>query len=135
MGVESPFAIETPKGRICCHINAADLAPPTFFLVFASSLLAAVSFLSLSLIMMELRGAKLELAQMLMVVLPSFILFGYNQSGVGGLLSIESWVETFPQIDTIHTTGKEKSTNSTVQVRWSVWIEMRCLADACFIRV
>ncbi|KAK4493590.1 hypothetical protein PRZ48_015257 [Zasmidium cellare] len=65
--------------------------------------------------MMELRGAKLELAQMLLVVLPSFILFGYNQSGVGGLLSIESWVETFPQIDTIHTTGKEKSTNSTVQ--------------------
>lgn len=73
--------------------------------------------------MMELRGAKLELAQMLLVILPSFILFGYNQSGVGGLLSIESWVEIFPQIDTINTTGKQRSDNSTVQVRWSKWIE------------
>ena len=67
--------------------------------------------------MMGLRGSKLELAQMLLVALPSFILFGYNQSGVGGLLSIESWVETFPQIDTVNTTGQEKSENSTVQVR------------------
>lgn len=67
--------------------------------------------------MVELRGAKLELAQLLLAVLPSFILFGYNQSGVGGLLSIESWVETFPQIDAIHTSGKQKSDNSTVQVR------------------
>lgn len=66
--------------------------------------------------MMELRGKKLELAQTLLVVLPSFILFGYNQSGIGGLLSVESWVETFPRIDTIHTKGAQKQNNSTVQV-------------------
>ena len=66
---------------------------------------------------MELRGRTLELAQTLLVVLPAFILFGYNQSGVGGLLSVESWVETFPQIDTINTSGSQKENNSTVQVR------------------
>lgn len=62
-------------------------------------------------------GKQLELMQTLLIALPSFILFGYNQSGVGGLLSIESWVETFPEIDTIHTTGAQKATNSTIQVR------------------
>jgi hypothetical protein len=54
--------------------------------------------------------------QTLLVALPSFILFGWNQSGVGGLLSIESWVETFPEIDVIHATAAEKASRSTVQV-------------------
>lgn len=66
---------------------------------------------------LRLQGSRLELAQTLLVVLPSFILFGYNQSGLGGLLSVESWVETFPEIDTVHTTGQQESRNSTVQVR------------------
>lgn len=65
---------------------------------------------------LRLQGSRLELAQTLLVVLPSFILFGYNQSGLGGLLSVESWVETFPEIDTVHTTGQQESQNSTVQV-------------------
>lgn len=64
---------------------------------------------------MGLQGRKLELAQTFLVVLPSFVLFAYNQSGLGGLLSVESWVETFPQIDTINTTGAQKSHNSTIQ--------------------
>lgn len=61
-------------------------------------------------------GKQLELMQTLLVALPSFILFGYNQSGVGGLLSIQSWVKTFPEIDTLNTTGSQKETNSTIQV-------------------
>ncbi|KAH9826070.1 putative class-I aminoacyl-tRNA synthetase family protein [Teratosphaeria destructans] len=60
-------------------------------------------------------GDTLSHAQLLLVVLPSFLLFGYNQSGLGGLLSIESWVHTFPQIDTVHTTGSQKETNATTQ--------------------
>ena len=66
---------------------------------------------------MPLSGKRLELIQTCLIALPSFILFGYNQSGIGGLLSINSWVETFPEIDTIHTTGAQKATNSTIQVR------------------
>lgn len=49
-----------------------------------------------------LRGKELELAIIYGVVLPGFLLFGYNNSVVGGLVELESWVETFPIIDTIH---------------------------------
>lgn len=35
-----------------------------------------------------LRGHKLSVAQIALIVAPSFILFGYNQAGVGGLLSV-----------------------------------------------
>lgn len=55
------------------------------------------------------------MAQLLLVVLPAFVLFGYNQSGVGGLLSLEDWTKTFPQIDTVHAEGAEKSHKSTIQ--------------------
>lgn len=62
-----------------------------------------------------LRGKALEVAQLLLVVAPAFILFGYNQSGLGGLLSEEDWRHTFPEIDTVDTTGAQKSHNSTIQ--------------------
>ncbi|OAL43050.1 general substrate transporter [Pyrenochaeta sp. DS3sAY3a] len=64
---------------------------------------------------MGLTGKALQLAQLLLVVLPSFVLFGYNQSGVGGLLSLRDWNDHFPAIDTIDATGAEKSHKSTVQ--------------------
>ncbi|KAF2765382.1 MFS general substrate transporter [Teratosphaeria nubilosa] len=60
-------------------------------------------------------GETLSYAHLLLVVLPSFLLFGYNQSGLGGLLSIESWVHTLPQIDTVHTSGSQNETNATIQ--------------------
>lgn len=64
---------------------------------------------------MALTGRKLQIAQLILVVLPSFVLFGYNQSGVGGLLSLRDWNDHFPQIDTIDAKGSEKSHKSTVQ--------------------
>ncbi len=62
-----------------------------------------------------LAGAALTRLHLTLVVAPAFILFGYNQAGIGGLLTEESWVQTFPAIDTINTTGEEKSRNSTLQ--------------------
>lgn len=62
-----------------------------------------------------LRGRNLYLAQIALVVFPSFFLFGYNQVVVGGLLSFESWTDTFPQIDTKHATGALKSYRSVIQ--------------------
>lgn len=62
-----------------------------------------------------LRGSALSLAQILLVVAPAFILFGYNQSGLGGLLSEKDWVATFPELDTVNTTGAQKKHNSTLQ--------------------
>ncbi|KAF1968480.1 general substrate transporter [Bimuria novae-zelandiae CBS 107.79] len=64
---------------------------------------------------MGLQGGSLRLAQLFLVVLPAFVLFGYNQSGVGGLLSLRDWNDHFPQIDTVDATGANKSNKSTVQ--------------------
>ncbi|KAA8645791.1 hypothetical protein EYZ11_006754 [Aspergillus tanneri] len=58
-------------------------------------------------------GKSLRLAQAFLIVAPAFILFGYNQAGLGPLANLQSWVHQFPQIDTINTHGAEKSTNST----------------------
>ncbi|MDI1490408.1 MAG: hypothetical protein OHK93_001611 [Ramalina farinacea] len=46
-----------------------------------------------------LRGRKLEFAIIYGVVMPGFLLFGYNNSIAGGLVELESWVDTFPIIN------------------------------------
>lgn len=60
-------------------------------------------------------GNTLSRLQLALIVAPSFILFGYNQAGIGGLLTEEDWVKTFPQIDTVNVTGALKSQHSTIQ--------------------
>ncbi|ORY09023.1 and other transporter-domain-containing protein [Clohesyomyces aquaticus] len=60
-------------------------------------------------------GKALQTAQLLLVVLPAFVLFGYNQSGVGGLLSLKDWNHHFPGIDVVDAKGAEKSHKSTIQ--------------------
>lgn len=62
-----------------------------------------------------MQGKTLQTAQLLLVVLPAFVLFGYNQSGVGGLLSLRDWNDHFPSINTIDATGAERSSKSTKQ--------------------
>lgn len=64
---------------------------------------------------MPLTGKKLEVAHLMLVVMPAFVLFGYNQSGVGGLLSLPDFAKTFPEMDTVTTTGAEKSDKKTIQ--------------------
>ncbi|PSN62248.1 general substrate transporter [Corynespora cassiicola Philippines] len=64
---------------------------------------------------MALTGKALQTAQLLLVVLPAFVLFGYNQSGVGGLLSLDDWNLHFPEINTVDAEGAERSHKSTVQ--------------------
>lgn len=61
------------------------------------------------------RGKTLRVAQALLIVAPAFIIFGYNQSGLGPLATLQSWVEVFPEIDTVNTTGALKSKNSTAK--------------------
>lgn len=60
-------------------------------------------------------GHKLTVMQTIFIVMPAFICFGYNQAGLGGLITMEDWAATFPQIDTINVTGSEKSAHSTLQ--------------------
>ncbi|KAK8045054.1 hexose carrier protein [Apiospora rasikravindrae] len=62
-----------------------------------------------------LTGRALARMQTALIVAPAFILFGYNQAGLGGLLTEDDWVKTFPEIDTVHSKGAEKSQKSTIQ--------------------
>ncbi|KAI2791266.1 hypothetical protein POX_c04123 [Penicillium oxalicum] len=61
------------------------------------------------------RGKALRVAQALLIVAPAFILFGYNQSGLGPLSTLQSWVEVFPEIDTINTKGPSRAQHSTIK--------------------
>ncbi|PYH78796.1 general substrate transporter [Aspergillus uvarum CBS 121591] len=62
-----------------------------------------------------LRGSQLERAVMWLVVCPAFVCYGYNQAVTGGLLTLESFIRTFPQMNTLTTTGAQQSYNSTIQ--------------------
>lgn len=62
-----------------------------------------------------LRGPSLNRAIMWLVVCPAFLTYGYNQGVMGGLLTLESFAETFPQMNTLTATDAEKTYNSTIQ--------------------
>ncbi|KAL2813223.1 general substrate transporter [Aspergillus granulosus] len=61
----------------------------------------------------HLQGQSLRLTQVLLTVAPAFITYGYNQAGIGPLATLQTWVHTFPEIDTVNTSGAIKETNST----------------------
>jgi hypothetical protein len=43
-----------------------------------------------------MRGSRLKAAMVLLVVMPSFLLFGYNNGSTGGILTLESFVHVRP---------------------------------------
>lgn len=79
---------------------------------------------------LPLSGTQLQVALVALIVAPSFILFGYNQAVLGSLLSLRSWVAVFPEIDTIDTTGAQRSHNSTSQGACNSSFQMGCLIGA-----
>jgi sugar porter (SP) family MFS transporter len=62
-----------------------------------------------------LRGQSLNRATILLVTLPSFMAYGYNQSVAGGLLTLRAFANQFPQMDTIFTSGAEQAYNAKIQ--------------------
>ncbi|KAJ5682238.1 hypothetical protein N7462_005403 [Penicillium macrosclerotiorum] len=76
------------------------------------------------------RGKAARIAQALLIVAPAFIAFGYNQSGLGPLATLQSWVEVFPEIDTINTSGAVKSKNSTLKGVVIASLQLGALAGA-----
>lgn len=62
-----------------------------------------------------LTGKKLRDAQIWAVIMPAYLLFGWNNAVTGGVLDLTSWVATFPAIDTVNTTGAQETTNSRLQ--------------------
>jgi hypothetical protein len=69
-----------------------------------------------------LTGPPLAVARVFVIILPAFLLFGYNQSNLGGVLAYPSFIKYFPTIDTANTTGDTKARNATVQGEWDLVI-------------
>ncbi|KAL1876057.1 hypothetical protein Plec18167_005318 [Paecilomyces lecythidis] len=62
----------------------------------------------------NLRGRNLSLVVGLVGAL-GFMLQGYDQAVANGLLTLKAFVEEFPAIDTLNTSGARKAHNSTIQ--------------------
>lgn len=62
-----------------------------------------------------LRGTSLSRAIIFLVVCPAFVTYGYNLSVAGGLLTLQPFVKTFPELDTLNTEGAQQRHNSTIQ--------------------
>jgi MFS family permease len=62
-----------------------------------------------------LRGNRLNLAALLGVMMPSIVSFGYNQSLLGGVLTLASFEQQFHEIDVTNASVAEKAQRSTIQ--------------------
>lgn len=80
--------------------------------------------------LMGLGGTALARARVCLIVIPSFLLFGYNQSNIGGTLNYPSFIRHFPAIDTSTTTGSVKATNAKVQGTVVAIYNIGCLIGA-----
>ncbi|OQE30555.1 hypothetical protein PENFLA_c003G05275 [Penicillium flavigenum] len=77
----------------------------------------------------KLKGKSLSLVIGLVGAV-GFILQGYDQAVANGLLTLGSFIAVFPQIDTVHTSGSEKSHNSTIQGTTVAIYEVGCALGA-----
>lgn len=62
-----------------------------------------------------LRGNRLVHFMIATVVAPTYFLLGYNNGVFGGLLTLNSFVDTFTRIDTVNTGGTTYANNSRIQ--------------------
>ncbi|KAJ5236157.1 hypothetical protein N7489_006248 [Penicillium chrysogenum] len=77
----------------------------------------------------KLKGKSLSLIIGLVGAV-GFVLQGYDQAVANGLLTLGSFIAVFPQIDTVHTSGSEKSHNSTIQGTTVAIYEVGCALGA-----
>ncbi|ANB15907.1 glucose-inactivated glycerol proton symporter STL1 [Sugiyamaella lignohabitans] len=61
------------------------------------------------------RGPRLLDFMLYTIVVPVYIWFGYNAAAAGGILNLKSFISLFPSIDTLDTTGHEKTHNAQIQ--------------------
>ncbi|KAJ6114663.1 hypothetical protein N7486_000441 [Penicillium sp. IBT 16267x] len=54
-----------------------------------------------------LRGTRLNIAAIIGVLMPGIMSVGYNTASLGGVLSLESFNKTFPEIDVVHAKDKD----------------------------
>lgn len=79
-----------------------------------------------------LSGHALVTSQTLLIGLPSFVLFGYNQSGMGGALSLPEFGKYFPMLSTLNKEGSAKSQASTLQGVFVSTFSLGALLGAAF---
>ncbi|KAE8327311.1 general substrate transporter [Aspergillus sergii] len=79
---------------------------------------------------MGFTGSALARARVCFIIVPAFLLFGYNQSNIGGVLDYPSFVKHFPSIDTSNTTGPVKDRNATAQGTVVAIYTIGCLIGA-----
>ncbi|KAL3261042.1 hypothetical protein ABHI18_004098 [Aspergillus niger] len=80
-----------------------------------------------------LNGSSLARARICLIVAPAFLLYGYNQSNIGGVLDYPSFIKHFPPIDTSYTTGSVKNHNATIQGTVVAIYTIGCLIGALSI--
>ncbi|KAK4499610.1 hypothetical protein PRZ48_010128 [Zasmidium cellare] len=61
------------------------------------------------------RGSRITWSALVLIVGPAYTCFGYNQGVAGNVLTLQSFVSVFPQIDTVNMTGAKEQHNSTIQ--------------------
>lgn len=66
-----------------------------------------------------LRGSGLNRAIIALVVWPAFACYSYNLAVIGGVLTLPSFIDTFPALDTITTSGEKQHFNSQIQGSWA----------------
>lgn len=66
-----------------------------------------------------LRGRRLSLA-VGFVGAVGFMLQGFDQAVANGLLTLNSFVKTFPQMDTVNTSGAVEAHNSLIQGMFTI---------------
>lgn len=71
-----------------------------------------------------LRGDRLNHLTIALIVAPSFTCFGYNQAVAGGVLTLRSFIQVFPEMNTLTTTGATANFNSKVQGKLNLAIHL-----------
>ncbi|GLA67361.1 hypothetical protein AtubIFM55763_006074 [Aspergillus tubingensis] len=77
-----------------------------------------------------LRGTKLNIGHICTVILPAYICFGYLMAVTSGIETRQSWVHTFPQMDTVNTTGSREAENSRIKGTVTAIFNLGCLFSA-----
>ena len=62
----------------------------------------------------HVRGSRLT-SLLGLIAAMCFALQGYDQNVANGLLTLQTWIEAFPQINTSTTKGAQLAYNSTIQ--------------------
>ncbi|GJP94029.1 MFS sugar transporter [Aspergillus niger] len=76
------------------------------------------------------RSTKLNIGHICTVILPAYICFRYLMAVTSGIETRQSWVHTFPQMDTVNMTGSKEAENSRIKGTVTAIFNLGCLCSA-----